>query len=132
MRFVVLRASLSGLLTLVVPWFFSIKSHVYVLLEETFCNLNFLIFSLSLLYCHVVHLYMPLSVLLSLRSTVTAASSFLEAFQRVADMATSTRGKCLPLCSCIDIIALYMYKPVVNFCTTNGFIYALFDAYTTL
>ena len=130
MRCVVLRASLSGLLTLVVPWFFSVKSHICIV------GGDFLQFELShLLLVTVVPscctlLYMPLSVLLSLRSTVTAASSFLEAFQRVADMATSTRGKCLPLCSCIDVIALY--RPVVNFCTINGFIYDLFDADTTL
>jgi len=40
--------------------------------------------------CHVMY-----AVVLRCRSTVTAASSFLEAFQRVADMATNTRGKYL-------------------------------------
>ena len=47
---------------------------------ETVCNFR-TVFSLRMLLC--------------CSSTVTAASSFLEAFQRVADMATSTRGNIL-------------------------------------
>lgn len=46
-----------------------------------------------------------------LKATITASTAFLDAFQRIADLATSTRGQCCFLHSCLLIPSLN-YHPV--------------------
>ena len=53
------------------------------------------------------------------RTTVVAVASFLDAFQKVADLATSSRGKQLPLtvgCVCAGVCVRVCVSDHVHVC----------------
>lgn len=47
--------------------------------------------------------FLKYSVFCSSRTTVLAAVAFLDAFQKVADMATNTRGRIKTVCVCMGV-----------------------------
>lgn len=58
-----------------------------------------------------------LVVFCSCRTTVLAAVAFLDAFQKVADMATNTRGRtAVSVCGCVWEIPLYLYYCMYKSC----------------